>query len=253
MIAMSMAGPEAGREQERFSARPTRNTFGFELRQDRIDPVGLYSTLRRDRLSTTREDDVVEGSTGIYAQNDSQWAEWFRSILGIRYDWYRFNVDASIRGEFGQRDLRDRVTQGRARLRAMEPDRVFRERRLGLSQQRCARCDDQGRSEVRRSRRSGDAARAQHGRRARCTHWSDPRRCSPPSRCGTSSSTASWCSWETRAPPRPAGRRAATAWNGTRAGARSHGCSSISTSPGITRVSPATRRKATTFPARPTP
>ena len=75
---------------------PTRNTLGFELRQDRIDPVGLYSTLRRDRLSTTREDNVDEGSAGIYAQNDTQWNEWFRSILGLRYDWYRFKVDSFL-------------------------------------------------------------------------------------------------------------------------------------------------------------
>ena len=80
---------------ELFGA-PTRNTVGFELRQDRIDPVGLYSTRRRDRLSTTREDDVVEGSAGVFARNDTQWNDWFRSILGLRYDRYRFDVAASI-------------------------------------------------------------------------------------------------------------------------------------------------------------
>lgn len=74
--------------------RPTINTLGFELREDRIDPVGLYSTYRRDRLSTTREDDVTESSAGIYAQNDTQWTDWFRSVLGLRYDWYRFKVNA---------------------------------------------------------------------------------------------------------------------------------------------------------------
>jgi hypothetical protein len=75
---------------------PTRNTLGFELRQDRIKPVGIYATYRRDRLAVTREDDVVEGSAGVYAQNDTQWSDGFRSILGLRYDAYRFNVDSSI-------------------------------------------------------------------------------------------------------------------------------------------------------------
>ena len=75
---------------------PTSNTLGFELRQDRINPVGIYSTLQRDRLSTTREDVVDEGSIGVYAQNDTQWNDWFRSIVGLRYDWYRFNVASSI-------------------------------------------------------------------------------------------------------------------------------------------------------------
>ena len=74
--------------------RPSANTLGFQFRQDRIAPVGLYATLRRDRLSTTREDDVVEGSIGVYAQNDTRWSEWFRTIAGLRYDTYRFDVDA---------------------------------------------------------------------------------------------------------------------------------------------------------------
>jgi outer membrane receptor protein involved in Fe transport len=76
--------------------RPARNTVGFELRQDRIDPVGLYATRRRERLSATREDDVTEGSVGVYGQNDTQWNDWFRSVLGLRYDRYRFEVDSMI-------------------------------------------------------------------------------------------------------------------------------------------------------------
>jgi outer membrane receptor protein involved in Fe transport len=80
---------------ELFGA-PTRNTVGFELRQDRIKPVGIYATRERDRLSTTREDNVTEGSAGVYAQNDTQWNDWFRSVLGLRYDRYRFDVDSSI-------------------------------------------------------------------------------------------------------------------------------------------------------------
>ena len=80
---------------ELFGA-PTKNTLGYETRQDRIRPVALHSTRGRERLSTTREDNVVEGSVGLYAQNDTQWNDWFRSILGIRYDWYRFNVDSNV-------------------------------------------------------------------------------------------------------------------------------------------------------------
>jgi len=75
---------------------PTRNTLGYEFRQDRIDPVGLYSTVRGERLTTTRQDKVIEGSVGVYAQNDTQWNDWFRSIVGVRYDRYRFKVDAEI-------------------------------------------------------------------------------------------------------------------------------------------------------------
>ena len=72
--------------------RPSLNTLGFELRQDRIQPVGLYATRQRERLSTTRLDDVVEGSAGVFASNDTQWTDWMRTVVGLRYDRYRFDV-----------------------------------------------------------------------------------------------------------------------------------------------------------------
>jgi len=74
--------------------RPTLNTLGYELRQDRIKPVGLYATRQRERLSTTRLDDVVESSAGVFASNDTQWTDWMRSIVGLRYDRYRFDVSS---------------------------------------------------------------------------------------------------------------------------------------------------------------
>jgi len=86
-----------------FMGRPTKNTIGFELRQDRIDPVGLYATAQRQRLSTVREDRVRESSVGIYVQNDTQWNDWFRSIVGLRGDRYRFNVDGPVPENTGKR------------------------------------------------------------------------------------------------------------------------------------------------------
>jgi len=74
--------------------RPSLSTLGYELRQDRIKPVGLYATRQRQRLSTTRLDDVVESSAGVFASNDTQWTDWMRSIAGLRYDRYRFDVDS---------------------------------------------------------------------------------------------------------------------------------------------------------------
>ena len=32
----------------------------------------------------------------MFAQNAAQWNSWFRSLLGIRYDNYSFNVNSSI-------------------------------------------------------------------------------------------------------------------------------------------------------------
>jgi outer membrane receptor protein involved in Fe transport len=58
--------------------------------------VGIYATASRSRLATTREDRVVEGSAGIFASNEIQWTNWLRSIAGLRYDWYRFDVTSTL-------------------------------------------------------------------------------------------------------------------------------------------------------------
>ena len=80
---------------DQWAGRTMRNSVGFEMRQDRIRPVGLYATRARERLSTTREDDVTEGSFGLYAANELQWTDWLRSVIGLRYDRYRFDVTSS--------------------------------------------------------------------------------------------------------------------------------------------------------------
>jgi hypothetical protein len=81
---------------DEWGGRSVRNSIGYELRQDRIDPVGLHATRERARLSTTREDRVVQGSAGIFGSNEIQWTSWLRSVLGLRYDRYRFDVTSSL-------------------------------------------------------------------------------------------------------------------------------------------------------------
>jgi outer membrane receptor protein involved in Fe transport len=70
----------------------SETTAGFQLRNDRISPVGLYATIARRQLSTTREDDVTQNSTALFASNTTRWTPWFRSIAGVRADHYRFDV-----------------------------------------------------------------------------------------------------------------------------------------------------------------
>lgn len=69
----------------------TENMFGVQTRHDDIH-VGLFKTLRRDTLSTVREDRVRQSSVGVYAQNTMRWNEWFRTIAGVRYDRYSGRV-----------------------------------------------------------------------------------------------------------------------------------------------------------------
>ena len=68
-------------------------TFGVQLQNDNIFN-GLYSTAARQRLSTTRQDHVVESSAGFYIENSTTWAEKFRTVAGLREDVYRFNVNS---------------------------------------------------------------------------------------------------------------------------------------------------------------
>ncbi|UCV14932.1 TonB-dependent receptor [Quatrionicoccus australiensis] len=78
------------------------NSFGLQTRVDRLSPVGLYATSNRETLSTIREDKVTQRSIGLWAQNETRWTDWFRSIQGLRADAYDFTVDASLRANSGR-------------------------------------------------------------------------------------------------------------------------------------------------------
>ena len=78
------------------------NTFGLQGRVDRLDPVGLYASRQRNAVSTVREDRVTQRSLGLWLQNETRWASWFRSIQGLRGDAYDFTVDANLSANSGQ-------------------------------------------------------------------------------------------------------------------------------------------------------
>ncbi|SFU84397.1 TonB-dependent receptor [Pseudoduganella namucuonensis] len=79
-----------------------RHKAGVQLRYDRLSPVGLYNTARRERTGVVREDRVKEGSAGFHYENVAQWLPTLRSVAGLRYDTYRFNVDSGIEGNSGK-------------------------------------------------------------------------------------------------------------------------------------------------------
>ncbi|MEO5883220.1 MAG: TonB-dependent receptor [Caldimonas sp.] len=80
----------------------TLNTIGLQLRHDRLDPVGLYSTVARQRAATTQQSEVRETSVGVYAENQTQWLPWFRSVAGVRGDRFDFDVASSIAENSGK-------------------------------------------------------------------------------------------------------------------------------------------------------
>lgn len=77
----------------KWGGRDVENTFGFQSRNDNID-VGLFHTAQRAVLSTTRSDHVVETSGALYYQNSVRWNDGFRTVAGLRGDYYRANVDS---------------------------------------------------------------------------------------------------------------------------------------------------------------
>jgi outer membrane receptor protein involved in Fe transport len=70
----------------------TENEVGLQGRFDDIHAIGLFHTEDRVRLSTTRLDQVAQGSVAAFFENDTQWAPRFRTILGLRGDVYRYDV-----------------------------------------------------------------------------------------------------------------------------------------------------------------
>jgi outer membrane receptor protein involved in Fe transport len=78
--------------------------IGLQARRDDIDPVGLYHTVARERIGTTREDKVVQSSIGIYAEETLRVTDKFRAVAGVRGDQYNFDVDSSIPANSGKVD-----------------------------------------------------------------------------------------------------------------------------------------------------
>lgn len=74
-----------------WGGREVVNTAGLQLRRDDIS-VGLFGTRAQQRLTTTRADDVIESSGGLFLQNSLRWAEKFRTVAGLRGDYFRADV-----------------------------------------------------------------------------------------------------------------------------------------------------------------
>ena len=75
-----------------FFERHTESAVGLQVRSDWLDPVGLYHTEGRQRLSATREDKVGQTTAGLFAQSEIEWTRKLRTTLGLRVDGYRFSV-----------------------------------------------------------------------------------------------------------------------------------------------------------------
>jgi outer membrane receptor protein involved in Fe transport len=82
------------RRQGKWRAYSMQNTVGVQVRNDYIPEVALYHTASRDRLETRSRSSALVTSGGAYAQNETEWAPWLRTVAGIRGDISRYRVDA---------------------------------------------------------------------------------------------------------------------------------------------------------------
>ena len=87
---------------DRWGGFEVENSIGLQGRIDHLNPVGLYATSARQTQATVREDKVTQRSLSLWAQNETRWTEWFRSVQGLRADAYDFNVDASLAANSGE-------------------------------------------------------------------------------------------------------------------------------------------------------
>jgi hypothetical protein len=75
-----------------FLERHTESAIGVQVRRDWLDPVGLYRTAARQRLWTTREDELGQTMAAVYAQTEVEWTRTLRTTFGVRADRYQFSV-----------------------------------------------------------------------------------------------------------------------------------------------------------------
>ena len=73
---------------------PVSFRWGLEARFDDIDEVGLYGTEARVRTHVRRRDRVEEASVGAYGELELRLGERLRSVLGLRADYYDWDVRA---------------------------------------------------------------------------------------------------------------------------------------------------------------
>ena len=74
---------------------PARSELGLQARHDRIH-LGLFDTLARANVATTRVDDVRETLLSAYAQTSVELSPKVRSVLGLRADHLNASVASAL-------------------------------------------------------------------------------------------------------------------------------------------------------------
>lgn len=79
----------------RLFGRASETTFGVQAQHDIIRNA-LTNTKARRLLSVTRSDRIKETSAGAFVENTTRWTDQFRTVVGLRGDFYKFDVESSL-------------------------------------------------------------------------------------------------------------------------------------------------------------
>ena len=85
-----------------IAGRDVEHRLGLDLRYDDIGEVGLFKTAARQRLSTVRLDSVNQFSSGLYYENTFYWTERLKTVAGIRWDLFNFDVESNLAVNSGE-------------------------------------------------------------------------------------------------------------------------------------------------------
>jgi hypothetical protein len=88
-------------------------TLGSELRSDFIQN-GLHSSAARQRFATVRTDEIRQHSLAVYGEGKASANDWLRGYVGVRGDFYWFDVDSDLDANSGRDD--DGIANGKAGL-----------------------------------------------------------------------------------------------------------------------------------------
>src|SRR5262249_19002712 len=72
----------------------TRNTVGFQFRQDWIPVNNHDGSTSRAFVNPIVDDNIQQFSAGLYYKNETCWCDKLRTVAGFRGDYYEFTVDA---------------------------------------------------------------------------------------------------------------------------------------------------------------
>ena len=94
--------------------RQMESTIGFQMRYDNVNPLGIFRTQGGIPLakvdsngnlqsSIVRRDILNEYNISFYAENRMQWLPWLRSVIGVRNDFYHFDVASNLDANSGEK------------------------------------------------------------------------------------------------------------------------------------------------------